>query len=243
MFSEPTVTESWDKRFYGVYRGVVVDSKDPESKGRVRLQVPQILGNAVTNWAWPISGSVLNSKTPYGIFTNNSTESITSTATAYVVGHDTTEDTGGGVYRDLNTNGQRIYVSETGDYQILFSPQFSNSTSSSVQADVWLRINGTDVPRSNSRVTLQGNPNEIVTTIPFIADLNSGDYIEIAWRADHTTVTIKPFTGLTSPTRPDIPAVITTVSLIGNYRPNPSTGVWVMFEGGDPNFPLWMGAF
>lgn len=47
-----------DKRFYGIYRGICVDSIDPISKGRVRLQVPQILGTAVTDWAWPIvSGS------------------------------------------------------------------------------------------------------------------------------------------------------------------------------------------
>lgn len=43
-----------DKRFYGIYRGVCVDNNDPICKGRVTLQVPQILGSAVTDWAWPV---------------------------------------------------------------------------------------------------------------------------------------------------------------------------------------------
>lgn len=39
-------------RFPGLYRGIVKDSKDPLGRGRVRLQVPQVLGDAVTDWAW-----------------------------------------------------------------------------------------------------------------------------------------------------------------------------------------------
>lgn len=239
MYSDPIAIESWDKRFYGIYRGVVIDSDDPDDNRRVRLQVPQILGNAITNWAWPVVGSISQNHYPYGIFTHNSTTAITSTTTAYVATYDTTEDAEGGIY----ISGSKIYVAESGDYQILFSPQFTSSSSSSVQADIWLRINGVDVPRSNTRLTLQGNPNEVSTTIPFIADLNVGDYIEVAYSATSTAITLRSFSGLTNPTRPNIPAVITTISLIGRYKPKPGTGVWVMFEGGDPNYPLWIGEF
>lgn len=41
-------------RFYGVYRGVVKDNKDPLGKFRVKVQVPQVLSDAVTEWAWPV---------------------------------------------------------------------------------------------------------------------------------------------------------------------------------------------
>lgn len=44
--------EYGNRRFYGTYRGVVVDVNDPLGKGRVRLKVPQILSGAVTDWAW-----------------------------------------------------------------------------------------------------------------------------------------------------------------------------------------------
>lgn len=36
------------------YRGVVVDTADPDDEGRVRLQVPQLFGTSVTNWATPM---------------------------------------------------------------------------------------------------------------------------------------------------------------------------------------------
>jgi hypothetical protein len=41
-------------RFYGVYRGVVADTRDPLTKNRIKVQVPQVLSNQVTSWAWPI---------------------------------------------------------------------------------------------------------------------------------------------------------------------------------------------
>lgn len=36
---------------YGVYRAVVVSTKDPSSKGRVRVKAPQVAGNAELQWA------------------------------------------------------------------------------------------------------------------------------------------------------------------------------------------------
>lgn len=227
--------------YQAVYRGVIVDATDPKHLGRVKLKVPQLFGDEVTDWAWPMGNTFsTSSNVPYGVFTRNTSQTVASSTTAYVVSFDTTEDTGGGIF--LDSISSRIYVPKSGDYQILYSPQFSNSTSSSAQADVWLRINGQDVPRTNSRVTLQGNPNEIVITIPFIIDLNAGDYIEIAWRASATTVSLAAYTGLSNPTRPDIPSVIMSVNMLGTAKPQPGNSCWVMFEGGDPNFPLWLGA-
>lgn len=43
-----------ERRFYGKYRGFVVDNADPEQLGRLKLQVPSLLGDAVvTGWALP----------------------------------------------------------------------------------------------------------------------------------------------------------------------------------------------
>jgi uncharacterized protein involved in type VI secretion and phage assembly len=48
-----------EQRFYGKYRGFVVDNTDPEQLGRLKLRVPSVLGNdVVTGWAMPC--------TPYG---------------------------------------------------------------------------------------------------------------------------------------------------------------------------------
>ena len=48
-----------ERRFYGKYRGLVVDNADPEQLGRLKLTVPSVLGpDVVTGWALPC--------TPYG---------------------------------------------------------------------------------------------------------------------------------------------------------------------------------
>jgi len=43
-----------ERRFYGKYRGLVVDNHDPESLGRLTVRVPSVLGpEVVTGWAMP----------------------------------------------------------------------------------------------------------------------------------------------------------------------------------------------
>jgi uncharacterized protein involved in type VI secretion and phage assembly len=41
------------KRYYGKYRGLVIENVDPEQIGRVILQVPDVLGDTPSSWAMP----------------------------------------------------------------------------------------------------------------------------------------------------------------------------------------------
>jgi uncharacterized protein involved in type VI secretion and phage assembly len=41
------------KTFYGKYRGVVTDNKDPLLTGRVKAKVPDVMGEKETGWAMP----------------------------------------------------------------------------------------------------------------------------------------------------------------------------------------------
>jgi uncharacterized protein involved in type VI secretion and phage assembly len=46
------LAERVEQRFYGKYRGFVVDNRDPAQLGRLRLRVPSVLGTeVVTGWA------------------------------------------------------------------------------------------------------------------------------------------------------------------------------------------------
>jgi hypothetical protein len=51
-------------RFYGVYRGVVFDNNDKQNLKRLRLQVPQILADQPTHWAWPVETPGVATNTP-----------------------------------------------------------------------------------------------------------------------------------------------------------------------------------
>jgi hypothetical protein len=46
--------EFGNRRFFGIYRGIVVDTKDPLDRNRIRLEVPQVLLSETTGWAWAL---------------------------------------------------------------------------------------------------------------------------------------------------------------------------------------------
>lgn len=46
-------TQIQARRYYGKYRGFVTDNKDPEGRGRIRLQIPTVLGDVTSQWALP----------------------------------------------------------------------------------------------------------------------------------------------------------------------------------------------
>lgn len=40
-----------------IYRALVRDSRDPAKKGRIKVSIPQVFGNEVTDWIWPVINS------------------------------------------------------------------------------------------------------------------------------------------------------------------------------------------
>ncbi len=51
--SGPTTAGGPATRYYGRYRGRVVDVDDPKSIGRVKVQVPEVLRDVESGWALP----------------------------------------------------------------------------------------------------------------------------------------------------------------------------------------------
>ncbi len=47
------LAEDRSSRFFGKYRGLVVDVDDPDKLGRVKAQVPEVLGDVDSPWAIP----------------------------------------------------------------------------------------------------------------------------------------------------------------------------------------------
>lgn len=229
---------SEDKRFYGVYEGICMDNADPDNEHKIKLMVPQVTGMAVTDWARPIGGAISQAVTPHGTFSSVNTQNVTAANTATLAYYDSTEDASG-IYVDGDQT--KIYVPETGDYFLEFSALFSKTTSSSSDVDMWILKNGVAVPRSNTRSTLSGNPADTVMSVSFILDMQAGDYMQLAFSSADSHMSLKAYTGLTGPTRPDIPSIILTLHLIGHFIPQPGAKVWVTYIGGDPNFPVWIG--
>jgi uncharacterized protein involved in type VI secretion and phage assembly len=53
IFQSADSQDQQSQRFFGKYRGLVTDNQDPNSLGRIRARVPEILGSVETGWALP----------------------------------------------------------------------------------------------------------------------------------------------------------------------------------------------
>jgi hypothetical protein len=147
------------------------------------------------------------SRACYGSFYDTTTQQPAAINTAYAVTFNTT-DLSFGVRRGATTS--QIFVDDPGVYNIAFSAQLDNTSGGSHLIWIWIRINGVDVPNSASQVRLKGTDGELVAAWNFMADLKSGDYIQLMYSADDTSVQILAQAAV-APV-PAIPSVILTVS-------------------------------
>ena len=51
-------------KHYGVYRAVVVNNDDPENRLRLKVRVPNLTGDLVIGWVWPMLSSIDGSAVP-----------------------------------------------------------------------------------------------------------------------------------------------------------------------------------
>jgi len=171
--------------------------------------------NALAALFGPRGGKYINA--PYGAFQDSTDQVAANTTTAYAITFDTTDFNNGVTL----SNSSRLNVSQAGIYNIQFSIQFTNTTNSSQDVDVWFRKNGTNIDKSNSRFGFAprkgvGDPFHTIAAINYFVSLSANDYVEIMWRPTDVGVTIEQYPAGTSPTRPAVPSAIVTLSFVSN---------------------------
>jgi hypothetical protein len=102
-----------------------------------------------------------------------------------------------------------ILVEEAGIYKFSYSVQLDKSGGGTEHCDIFLKINGTPLARSASRVTVAGTAGESFPHCEYILQLDAGDEIQVVFTsADATmTATYFPATG----THPEIPSIISNI--------------------------------
>jgi hypothetical protein len=114
-----------------------------------------------------------------------------------------------------STPTSKVYVANTGVYNFQFSAQLDKTGGSASAVYIWPRINGVNVPDSNTKIVIDGPNNEIVAAWNFVLVMEANDYFELAWEAADTNVVI-PYVAATN-NRPAIPSIILSVSWVSNY--------------------------
>ena len=142
-------------------------------------------------------------------FSSMKTQNASSANTIYIMSAETTEHSNGISVLD-NT---KFKITSSGTYNIQFSTQLQKTGNGSCEVDIWFRKNGNDIPRSNSQIFMAKNSNDkLIASWNYLDVFTSNtDYFEIAWVSTSNDVRILAVTGLTSPTRPDVPSLIVTM--------------------------------
>jgi hypothetical protein len=188
------------------------------------LVAPSITGSQITastNIISPaITGSEISSSNfigwgnrivrPYIAACDLTTQTASATTAAYPMTFDTTEEAIG----ISIVSGSRITFAYDGVYNIQFSAQIDKSSGNAAEVDIWLSETGSNVPRSNTAVHVQGNSAKAVAAWNWVRSFTSGSYAEILWRTDDTDVELLYENSGSSPDRPEIPSVILSVSQV-----------------------------
>ena len=116
-------------------------------------------------------------------------------------------------------NNSQIHFAYPGQYLVTFTLQVTNRGNTAAEFEVWAKNSGTNYPLSNTRFDIpqrksSGVWSHIVPAITGIFTVNQNEYLEIAWWADSTDVYLEHYAAGTSPTRPEIPSIILTVSWV-----------------------------
>ena len=195
-------TEAYERRHFN------------ENNGSLNIYFKK-LSSVLGSLFGPRGGRFMNGS--YGAFQDSTDQVAANITTAYAVTFNTTDFSNGVTM----ASGSRITVADAGIWNLQFSIQFTNTTNSSQDVDVWFRVNGTNAANSNSRFGFAprkgvGDPFHIIGAINYFLSLNATDYVEIMWRPTDVGVTIEQYAAGTSPTRPAVPSAIVTMSFVSN---------------------------
>jgi hypothetical protein len=139
----------------------------------------------------------------YGMFSDvtDQTGSV-SAATAVLFG--TNEITGAGI---SIASSSRITFTTAGTYMVAPNLQFYNSDSADHDVTVWLMLNGSNVARSATKVTVPkaGDGGTTFFQIVFYVVVTASQYVEIMWLPENVAVTIDHTAAAAGP--PAIPAI------------------------------------
>lgn len=115
-------------------------------------------------------------------------------------------------------NLTEITFDEAGVFNVQFSLQFLNYTTSDDNVTVWFRKNGTDIPYSASVQLVPpkhgSSPGATILALNSLVDATANQYVELYWTSDSGNTVLGTFPAGTSPVHPTSPSAIVTVTQV-----------------------------
>jgi hypothetical protein len=156
----------------------------------------------------------------YGNFYSDLSQNAVSTNTPYAMTLNNTIHSNGVSI----VSGSQITFAYAGTYDIQFSTQLHNigGGGSDQTIEIWFRKNGTNVADSNTILHVPTNSPYEVAAWNFQDNVNAGDYIQIMWATNNTSIRIEADGSTLNAGAPFIPSVIVTVMPVANILLGPT---------------------
>lgn len=156
--------------------------------------------------------SKVNAPLPHGSFYDTTTQTNPVANAVNLMKLNSVYDSADGTQYAIKKDTTRLYITQTGVYNIQFSAQLDNLGGGNTYFYIWIRINGTDVSNSASKVIIAGPNDEKIVAWNWVLTLQEGDYIELAWSSPSTDAVLAYIAA--SGVVPAIPSVIVTVTWV-----------------------------
>jgi hypothetical protein len=148
---------------------------------------------------------------PSGSFSDNTTQTATAnTPTAMLISQPN-------FLNNVSLSGTTgMQVNDAGYYNVQFSAQlYRTAGSSSQHVDIWLRVNGTDLSDTNSRVNINDHSIYHVAAWNWFVLLAASDVVEIMYSVTAATIELRSEVANLIIPHPATPSVIATINRIG----------------------------
>ena len=155
-------------------------------------------------------GAISSYQGYYGSFYSSVTQTDGGTTGTPMEFENPVEAAGMVAIADGSGNVNRLKFLYAGTYNIQFSAQLhaNSGGGSGTTVNIWLRLNGVNVPSTDTKLDIPGAVPFQVAAWNFIQTVAANDYVEIVWLTDNTNIYIEAF-GAVAPA-PAIPSVILT---------------------------------
>jgi len=171
----------------------------------------QVLKSTGTGVSWADE----NNAVKYGVFYDDTTQVCTTGTPVAMKFNNEVDADGVFIGADGLGNMSYIQVDQKGTYNIQFSAQVERITGGSAQkVDIWFRLEGTDLPWSNTQLTLQANSNFVVASWNIITDIDVAERFQIMWHQTGGSIRLVAAAAQTAPVRPATPSTILTVTKV-----------------------------
>jgi hypothetical protein len=108
----------------------------------------------------------------------------------------------------------QVTVGRAGIYEFWYSIQLHSTVSQDVYTYIWIRVNGNDVPDTNGRIQTKSNTSDSLPIVPYILNLQAGDYIEVVAQTNGTSATDIQALTVTGVSGPDVPSIIVGIKKV-----------------------------